>query len=71
MSPEVGRIPVRLSDPAPASAGAEATDTGLMCLLILARFYDLPADALAKLAGADKIKVSLDRPVIEDRKSVV
>ena len=32
------------SDSAPPSAAAGVTDTGLICLLILARFYDLPAD---------------------------
>ncbi|MBH0192602.1 MAG: type I secretion system permease/ATPase, partial [Nitrospira sp.] len=31
-------------DAPPPSAVAGATDTGLLCLLILARFYDLPAD---------------------------
>src|SRR5438132_12011152 len=32
------------SDSTPPSGSAEVTDTGLICLLILARFYDLPAD---------------------------
>ena len=32
------------SDSTPPSAATEVTDTGLICLLILARFYDLPAD---------------------------
>jgi ATP-binding cassette, subfamily B, bacterial HlyB/CyaB len=31
-------------DSTPPSAAMEVTDTGLICLLILARFYDLPAD---------------------------
>ncbi|MEK7870075.1 MAG: cysteine peptidase family C39 domain-containing protein, partial [Nitrospirota bacterium] len=32
------------SDSSQSSAVAEAPDTGLICLLILARYYDLPAD---------------------------
>ena len=44
MPADVGRIPPPPSDSAPPSAAAGVTDTGLICLLILARFYDLPAD---------------------------
>ena len=44
MPADVGRIPPRHSDPAATSGSTEAADTGLTCLLILARFYDLPAD---------------------------
>ncbi len=44
MPADVGRVPPHLSDSPPASAAAGVTDTGLICLLILARFYDLPAD---------------------------
>jgi subfamily B ATP-binding cassette protein HlyB/CyaB len=43
MPADVGRVPPP-SDSAPPSAVTEVTDTGLICLLILARFYDLPAD---------------------------
>jgi subfamily B ATP-binding cassette protein HlyB/CyaB len=43
MLAEVGRVPPS-SDSALPSAATEVTDTGLICLLILARFYDLPAD---------------------------
>jgi ATP-binding cassette, subfamily B, bacterial HlyB/CyaB len=43
MPADVGRIPSP-SDSIPSSAAARVTDTGLICLLILARFYDLPAD---------------------------
>lgn len=32
------------SDPSSPAPSSSAPDTGLMCLLILARFYDLPAD---------------------------
>src|SRR5215510_14868493 len=42
MTVEVGRVPPR--PPFSASPSAGVTDTGLICLLILARFYDLPAD---------------------------
>ena len=42
MPADVGRVSPP-SDSSPSSA-ATATDTGLVCLLILARFYDLPAD---------------------------
>ena len=41
---DVGRIAPHHSDPATTSGGTGASDTGLTCLLILARFYDLPAD---------------------------
>ena len=44
MPANLGRIPLRHSDPTATSASSGATDTGLTCLLILARFYDLPAD---------------------------
>ncbi len=43
MPADVGRVPPP-SDSVPASVAAGVTDTGLICLLILARFYDLPAD---------------------------
>ena len=45
MSVNVGRIsaPPADSTPPPAPA-APSADTGLICLLLLARFYDLPAD---------------------------
>ena len=43
MPADVGRV-LPPSDSAPPSAIAGVTDTGLICLLILARFYDLPAD---------------------------
>ncbi len=43
MPADVERVPPP-SDSAPPSAIAGVTDTGLICLLILARFYDLPAD---------------------------
>ena len=39
-----GRILLSHSTPAATSGNAGAADTGLTCLLILARFYDLPAD---------------------------
>src|SRR5215813_13507986 len=42
MPAEVGRVPPRPSFSWSPSPGV--TDTGLICLLILARFYDLPAD---------------------------
>src|SRR5512147_2933169 len=44
MPADVGRLPPSPSDPAPPSAVDEVLDTGLVCLLILTRFYDLPAD---------------------------
>ncbi|MDH5670455.1 MAG: ABC transporter transmembrane domain-containing protein, partial [Nitrospira sp.] len=40
-------MPDEVSEPSPASSSTPAApvpDTGLLCLLILARFYDLPAD---------------------------
>ena len=43
MPADIGRVPPP-SESAPPSADAGVTDTGLICLLILARFYDLPAD---------------------------
>lgn len=43
MPADVGRVPPH-SDSTTPSATAGVTDTGLICLLILARFYDLPAD---------------------------
>jgi subfamily B ATP-binding cassette protein HlyB/CyaB len=43
MPATVGRV-LPSPDSAPPSAATEVTDTGLICLLILARFYDLPAD---------------------------
>jgi ATP-binding cassette, subfamily B, bacterial HlyB/CyaB len=42
MPSQVGRIPPETS--ASTSASTNVPDTGLICLLILARFYDLPAD---------------------------
>jgi subfamily B ATP-binding cassette protein HlyB/CyaB len=42
MPAEIGRVPLR--PPFSASPSPGVTDTGLICLLILARFYDLPAD---------------------------
>src|SRR6476469_8613241 len=42
MPAEVGRVP--LGPPFSASPSPGVTDTGLICLLIVARFYDLPAD---------------------------
>ena len=44
MPAEIGRVSLPPSESAPPSADAGVTDTGLICLLILARFYDLPAD---------------------------
>src|SRR6185295_1948538 len=44
MPADIGRVPLPPSELAPPSADAGVTDTGLICLLILARFYDLPAD---------------------------
>ena len=44
MSSYGGNISPSHSGPAAISDSTGATDTGLMCLLILARFYDLPAD---------------------------
>ncbi|MGA6829365.1 type I secretion system permease/ATPase [Nitrospira sp. NS4] len=43
MSADVGSVPLHPSDSA-SLPPAEVIDTGLVCLLILARFYDLPAD---------------------------
>ena len=43
MPANVGRVPPP-SDSTPPSVAAGVTDSGLICLLILARFYDLPAD---------------------------
>ena len=42
----IERPPSPRSDSAPPFDAAGVTDTGLICLLILARFYDLPADGL-------------------------
>ena len=44
MPAEIGKVSLPPSESAPPSADAGVTDTGLICLLILARFYDLPAD---------------------------
>src|SRR6266850_7626918 len=44
MPADIGGGPPLPSESAPPSAAAGVTDTGLTCLLILARFYDLPAD---------------------------
>jgi subfamily B ATP-binding cassette protein HlyB/CyaB len=46
MPADVGRLPPSPSDAASPSAVEEVLDTGLICLLILARFYDLPAEGL-------------------------
>ncbi len=43
MPADLGRVSAP-PDSTPPSAATEITDTGLICLLILARFYDLPAD---------------------------
>ena len=43
MPADLGRVSAP-PDSTPPSAATEVTDTGLICLLILARFYDLPAD---------------------------
>src|SRR5215467_16385829 len=42
MPAEVGRVPSSPHSSTSSSPGV--SDTGLICLLILARFYDLPAD---------------------------
>lgn len=39
-----GKAAPSQSDPITTPVSSEAPDTGLICLLILARFYDLPAD---------------------------
>lgn len=44
MSADAGRIPPDESDPEIPANSSDTTDTGLICLLILARFHDLPAD---------------------------
>ena len=44
MPADVGIVPPPSSDSVLPSVAAGVTDTGLICLLILARFYDLPAD---------------------------
>ena len=44
MPADIGRVPPPPSDSAAPAVAAGVTDTGLICLLILARFYDLPAD---------------------------
>ena len=44
MPADIGTILPPSSDSTVRSAAAEVTDTGLICLLIMARFYDLPAD---------------------------
>jgi subfamily B ATP-binding cassette protein HlyB/CyaB len=44
MPADIGKVPPPPSDSAPQAIAAGVTDTGLICLLILARFYDLPAD---------------------------
>ncbi len=45
MSAQAARVPPE-SDFVTEETSADLTDTGLICLLILARFYDLPADGL-------------------------
>ena len=44
MPAEAAKIPSHQSDPAIPASLSGVTDTGLICLLILARFHDLPAD---------------------------
>jgi len=45
MPPDVVNEPsLHQSDPSSLSASSSLPDTGLLCLLILSRFYDLPAD---------------------------
>jgi subfamily B ATP-binding cassette protein HlyB/CyaB len=44
MPADIGRVPPTPSDSAAPAVAERVTDTGLICLLILARFYDLPAD---------------------------
>jgi subfamily B ATP-binding cassette protein HlyB/CyaB len=44
MSSSGGNLSPSRSGPAAISGSTGASDTGLLCLLILARFYDLPAD---------------------------
>ncbi len=44
MPVNLGKVPLRHSDPTATSGSTGVADTGLTCLLILARFYDLPAD---------------------------
>src|SRR6185436_17856470 len=44
MPADIERISPPPSESALPAAAAVVTDTGLICLLILARFYDLPAD---------------------------
>ncbi len=44
MSADGGKIQSPSSHPGLPDAAASVTDTGLVCLLILARFYDVPAD---------------------------
>jgi subfamily B ATP-binding cassette protein HlyB/CyaB len=44
MPADIGRLPPPSPDSTVLSAAEGVADTGLVCLLILARFYDLPAD---------------------------
>jgi len=44
MPADIGRALLPPTEPVSPSAVPEIKDTGLICLLILARFYDLPAD---------------------------
>ena len=44
MPAEAAKIPSHHSDSASPASSSGVTDTGLICLLILARFHDLPAD---------------------------
>lgn len=44
MPADIGGIAPHHSDPGTTSGSTGASDTGLTCLLILARFYDLPAN---------------------------
>src|SRR5215510_9144949 len=44
MPANIGKVSLPPFESGPPSTAAGVTDTGLICLLILARFYDLPAD---------------------------
>ena len=44
MPAEIGKVSLSPSESGPLATDVGVTDTGLICLLILARFYDLPAD---------------------------
>ena len=44
MPVDVGRVPPKTSVTEPHSGPRGLVDSGLVCVLIIARFYDLPAD---------------------------